>query len=372
MTPRERLLTAWSFREPDRVPIELRISQRAQEHPRAERLVELIREHTGNFSYCSPYDWGFLGLQATYSERELERRPGDFIRAELTYDTPVGAFTAITRTPDDDMIQSDCHWEKRHITSPDDLERLLDAPFEVRKPDVGVFQRALAAAGAKDVVLVHVLHPLGWLVRHATMEEVYVWFKTHRELMHRFLETLNDHVARVVEVLAQAGIGPHFHVCAHEMLIPPWAGMAFFEEFVFPYDKHVNDVIHRHGGKLQAHCHGNAMNYLERFSEMGIDAIDPLEGPPMGDVDLAAAKRLVGDRMLLSGNIPSPHFVTMTQDEVRQSVRDAIEAAARGGGFSLRTTGADGATRNYEQLVKFIENFEAYMLAGLEYGDYPI
>jgi len=373
MTSKERLEMAWSFQEPDRVPIELRISPNAYQHPGAQRVRELIEQCTDNFHQCAPYDWGFLGLPATYSEKEIERKPGEFVRIERTYDTCAGPFTAIVREPDFEGGAIDCHWEKRYITCPEDMERLTEASFEVRELDAEELHRTVAEVGDKGIVLVSVLHPLGWLVRNATMEEVYIWFKTHRELMHRFLEVTNEHVAGGGAAMLQAGIGPYFAICAHEMLIPPWAGSEFFEEFVFEYDKRVNDVIHAHGGKLRAHCHGNAMEYLERFWEMGIDSVEPLEAAPMGDVDLAEAKRRVGDRMLLSGNIPSPYFPDWSREQVEQSVREAIEAGAAGGGFSLRTTGGTagtGAVRNFEQLGKILANCEAYLLAGLKYGSY--
>ena len=67
MTHRERLEAAWSFREPDRVPIEIRISGDAQKDPRAERLNALIGEHADNFFGVHGYDWGFLGWPATHS-----------------------------------------------------------------------------------------------------------------------------------------------------------------------------------------------------------------------------------------------------------------------------------------------------------------
>jgi hypothetical protein len=54
-------------------------------------------------------------------------------------------------------------------------------------------------------------------------------------------------------------------------------------------------------------------------------------------------------------------------------VREAIEAAAPGGGFTLRTTGGTGGTgavRNAEQLDRSIINLEAYMHAALKYGRY--
>jgi hypothetical protein len=375
MTSKERFETAWSFREPDRVPIELQIDPIARQHPRAERLVQLVHEHTDNFFGTGAYSWGFCCLPAEYSERDLERRPGEWVRRELCYDTPVGPFTATIRQPEFDPPVTDYHWEKRYFTCPADLERLLEGPFEVREVNRDPFDRMVEQAGDRGITLVGIFHPLGWLVRHAAMEEVYTWFKTHPDLMHRFLQVTNEHVAGAVEAMCQAGVGPYFAVTAHEMLIPPWAGTDFLEEFVFPYDKRVNDVIHRYGGKLRAHCHGNCMAYLERFSEMGIDAIEPLEGPPMGDCDLAEAKHRVGDRMMLSGNVPSPYFNTWTAEQVEEAVCQAIRAAAPGGGFSLRTTGGSGGTgtaRNQQQLLKMIENCEVYMDAALKYGSYPI
>ncbi len=76
---------------------------------------------------------------------------------------------------------------------------------------------------------------------------------------------------------------------------------------------------------------------------------------------------------MLSGNIPSPYFPFWDRKQVEESVREAVQAAAAGGGFTLRTTGGTAGTnafRSREQLGKIIENCEAYMLAGLQYGSY--
>ena len=95
----------------------------------------------------------------------------------------------------------------------------------------------------------------------------------------------------------------------------------------------------------------------------------------MGDVDLAEAKKRIGDRMLLSGNIPSPYFTEWDQGQVEGAVKDAIRAAARGGGFTLRTTGGlagTNAIKDLRQLDRILDNCKAYLMAGLEYGQYPI
>jgi hypothetical protein len=109
------------------------------------------------------------------------------------------------------------------------------------------------------------------------------------------------------------------------------------------------------------------------MADMGIDSIEPLEPPPYGDVDLAEAKRLVGDRMLLSGNVVSQAFDSMGAGEVRADVKRSIDAGAPGGGFTLRTTGggaSTGSVKTHEQLLRVLSNIEVYIDAALEYAGY--
>jgi hypothetical protein len=105
---------------------------------------------------------------------------------------------------------------------------------------------------------------------------------------------------------------------------------------------------------------------------MGLDALDPLEPPPFGDNDLARAKRQVGRRMLLCGNIPSQAFYldSFKVDDVRDLVRRAIDAGAPGGGFTLRTTGSAhiGNGKNRAQKAKSIQCGLAMIEAWREYG----
>jgi len=148
-------------------------------------------------------------------------------------------------------------------------------------------------------------------------------------------------------------------------------GMRAFRELVVPYDREMYGAAHARGGKVRAHCHGNCMGFLETMAEIGIDSVEPLEEPPFGDVTLAEAKRRVGDRMLLSGNVASNMFARMTNGEVREAVRRAVRDGAPGGGFSLRTTGGHAGTnavKSREQMVLLLERVEAYIDAALVEG----
>jgi hypothetical protein len=372
MTSRERLLAAWNHEETDRVPIELQISAEARRFPEAERIIEFVDGEADNFLGAPAFDWGFCGL-ATESRIEPGREEPLYTWKHRSERTASGEFTAVTRHRVGELIAGDFHWERRFIHDLDDMRRLADATWVDQPVDTAAFRAADQRIGGRGVPLVGVLHPLGWLVRHANMSEVYQWFRSERELLHRFLEKANTHVTSQVRHAIAEGVGPFFTVTAHEMLIPPWVGRDIFDEFVVPYDSMVNRAIHEGGGKLRAHCHGFCYEYLDAMQRMGIDSIEPLEPPPFGDVDLAGAKRLVGDRMLLSGNVLSQYFPTMTAEEVGDAVAACIEAGKPGGGFSLRTTGGVAATNSVktpEQMRAVLCAIEAYIDAGLRFGGY--
>lgn len=374
MTNKERLLTAASFKEADRVPIELLIGPKTQALPGCQRIAEFVNEEADNFiGITAGIDWGFFGISSKYHEEIEEDVPGEYRILRRIHSTAGGDFTAITKHYYPHLNNPDFYWIKHYISTLDELNQLIDAPRGLLPASPDIYDEEVKRIGEKGVPILGILHPLGALVRNATIEEVYVWLATEAERIHQFLEVTNNQVIEAIQAMGAAGMNPWFKTVAHEMLVPPWLGRRQFDEFVFPYDKKVNDEIHRIGGRLRAHCHGSIIQFLERMSEMGIDSIEPLEPPPYGDVDLAEAKRLVGDRMLLSGNIPSQAFLSMSRDEVKERVKKAISAAAGGGGFTLRATSTSAGVDPYldpVMLKKVVENVEAYIEAGMKYGKY--
>ncbi len=110
-----------------------------------------------------------------------------------------------------------------------------------------------------------------------------------------------------------------------------------FEEFVAPYDTETIELLHQAGQKVVYHTCGGMMPILEKIAATGTDAMETFTPPAMGaDVDLAEAKRRVGDRVCMIGGFDQAHFLmSCTPEETRAEVRRCFEAAGGGGGFIL-------------------------------------
>lgn len=378
MTRKERLLTAWQFKEPDRVPIELLLYPTCEDLPGADAIRAFQEQEATNFLGAHLFDWGFMGLETQYTEATIEDVPGSHIRKRRVHETPVGTFTAITKHTYEDLFgdgdKGDFHWEKRFIETLDDFKRLADAPRERRRFDLDAYNTGCATIGDRGLPCTGLLHPLGTLVRNSHMSEAYMWLLTEDAVVETFLARCTEQICDSLLALEDQPLAdpPVFRTYAIEMLIPPWFGTTHFDRLVVPYDKQVNDVVHAIGGRHFAHCHGNSGGFLERFADMGIDALDPLEPSPYGDNLLADVKRRVGRRMLLCGNIPSQIFYldATTPETICGLVKQAIEEGAPGGGFTLRATGSayvgNGKTR--AQKIKSIECGLAMIDAWREFG----
>jgi uroporphyrinogen-III decarboxylase len=79
---------------------------------------------------------------------------------------------------------------------------------------------------------------------------------------------------------------------------------------------------------------------LEDMADTGPDAIETLTSSrSSGDVDLADAKRRIGNRVCLYGGFNEHLLHEADEQAVREEVRRCLDAAMEGGGYVLRSTG---------------------------------
>jgi uroporphyrinogen-III decarboxylase len=113
-----------------------------------------------------------------------------------------------------------------------------------------------------------------------------------------------------------------------------------YREFVLPCEARVVSGFKARcpGTPVYTHTCGAIGDRLELVLETGTDGIDTLDPPPLGDVDLAEAKRRVGGRVFLKGNVDPVGTVLLGSPEgVRADAARRIAIGAPGGGYILST-----------------------------------
>ena len=125
-------------------------------------------------------------------------------------------------------------------------------------------------------------------------------------------------------------------------------------------------MIQAHGGFARIHSHGRLKDILALIVGMGADALDPIEPPPQGDVQLADVRRRYGNQLVLFGNLEIADVERMPVDRFAELVKRALAegTAGEGRGFVLMPSAAPyGRTissttlRNYETMVRLTEDW---------------
>ncbi|MCX6546376.1 MAG: hypothetical protein NTV05_18445 [Acidobacteria bacterium] len=139
-----------------------------------------------------------------------------------------------------------------------------------------------------------------------------------------------------------------------------------YRRFVLPAEGTIISAFREAHPDVPVYTHtcGQLGDRLELLEETGTRGIDTLDPPPIGDVDLADAKRRVGHRLFLKGNIDPVNTVLRGMpSECADAARRCLEIAMEGGGYILST--ACSVPPHAPP-----ENVEALSVAADQYGRY--
>jgi hypothetical protein len=361
VTSRERLLAALRRQEVDRVPLHVRgvnfWDERWVEtrHESYGPVVEAVGEHGDPF-----IGWGAGGgpLLSGSSEvrHESEVRAGtDWDEHVTTMHTPRGPLTARHLSSKRGLpgMQTE-----HYVKDLDDLERILSVPFEPLRPDTSGFFALRERIGERGLVTCDFVNPVTHLHDLVGSELLDIWSLTERARVEAFIRAWAERLADLIAHLLREGVGPVFRTLGHEFAVPPLMSPRDFRQLCIEPEARIHGMIHEAGGLVHIHCHGPMDKVLEGFIDIGCDCLHPIEPPPMGDVELAEAKRRVGHRICLEGNLQiGDLYAAPTREVVAKT-----EAAIRDGGpsgFILCPTASphtevltDLTVRNYLAMIE--------------------
>ena len=362
MTSEERVLTALRCEQPDRVPVFLYLNPYVESWYSGDGSYADVLEACRQYG-DAVYDWGFpSGLCHTAAPVEAESRELGNGQTEHVRHTPAGPITSITRAD----------WRgggtvKRWITTPDDVERVLSIPYVPVQPDLTGFHETQARLRGTCVAQVTLADPVctADIIDEQTLA---IWTIEQRPLLCRLLDTMHQRIRDELATCLDNGIGPIYYFNGPEYALPPLMSPGDFEEFVVEYDRQLVELVHSYPDTcVIIHSHGKVSRFLERFAAIGTDGLNVLEPPPLGDTDLADAKRRIGDRVCLIGNIQYDDLARGDQSQVERLVADAIRQGAPGGGFILSPCASP-----YEQPLseRAAQNFIHYLETAHRLGGY--
>jgi uroporphyrinogen decarboxylase len=144
----------------------------------------------------------------------------------------------------------------------------------------------------------------------------------------------------------------------------PIVSEAVFRRFFLPHLKRLVDLGHEFGLKVMLHCCGGFAPLIPALIGIGLDALQSLQ-PDARGMEPGGLKRDFGDRIVLNGCIDTHHvLIKGTPELVRRRTREILEVMKPGGGYV--------ASPSHDYLLPEtpVENVAAMYETIREYGRY--
>ena len=140
--------------------------------------------------------------------------------------------------------------------------------------------------------------------------------------MRDLLDLLHRRTGEAYRLLAQ---GPGYAV---------WTGAAFmttrlispriFEQYGLPYLAEYAEIVHRAGKILICHMCGHIRALLPMLREAGIDGIESLTTPPIGDTTLEEFFQVLGAHSILCSGIDATQLSNLAPQDLQAHTRDVL------------------------------------------------
>ncbi|HEY3131078.1 MAG TPA: uroporphyrinogen decarboxylase family protein [Acidobacteriota bacterium] len=253
---------------------------------------------------------------------------------------------------------------ERLVKGPEDLEKIR---FLLTKPttaELVCIRRISEAVGENGLVQVDCWSPLDEYAEYAIgLEALPDICRNDPHFFGAILELFWEYSLEMTRAYLEAGaesIDACWLACGESS---GWAPQEFRTIFLPVLRQHV-ELAHEYGAIYDYLDEGKLNNLLPMIKDAGVDIVHTLSPPPRGDVDLTVAKRDIGGRVCLRGNLDSEgELLTGTPAQVDEAVRQVILSAGPGGGFILGCSDTISADMPED-------NVQAFFHAGRKYGDY--
>lgn len=339
--------------------------------PSWQPLLNLAENHTDIIRMVSPVraqshlSWdgsANVGIRKQFVEEKVwEENNSRFTR--LTFRIGSKELTSLSRRD----RNLDTVWTIEYLLkSSNDVNLFLELPDEIFEENIDIahLEEQEKKLGDSGIVMVDTEDPVCAVASLFNLEDFTIFAFTEQELCHKLLEKHARYIHKRTEKVAREFPGRLWRIYGPEYITEPFLPSAFFEEYVVKYTGPMVKQIKNYGGFARIHAHGRVKNVLDYIINMGADAIDPIEPPPHGDVELKYLRRKYGKQLVLFGNIEIADIENMPCDMFRRVVKQTIAdgTSGEGRGFVLMPSAApygrnisERTHRNYQIMVEEVE-----------------
>ena len=374
MTGRERILTTLRHEEPDRVPISPRVQAwlmakygdaslgtLMEKLPDVD-LMHIVGDGTPNTIDSYPEDYDLPGVEV--DQRKFQ--DGDKLVVERTFHTPAGDLSDRVIIPPGgrEYGVSPNPFRTEHLVKESgDLDALRYLLKDINT-NFDFLHRVEEQVGDRGVVMVCIRGALDHHAGYARgMQDLMMDYHGDRALFDDLLWLFHRRSLAQARAALEGGAEFIFGSWYFHSLSVGWSPDLFEKVFVPQIREHV-ELAHDYGAYYDYYDDGRLMGSMEMIARTGVDVLETCTPPPVGDFDLAEAKRRVGDRTTLKGYVDLLYVIKHgTPDLVTRTVREAMEVGKPGGGFII------GSSDSFREGTPK-ENIAAYFEACRGYGGY--
>jgi hypothetical protein len=349
MTSRERMQAAMSLGTPDRVPVMCQCSighmlLQLEVSP-ADFWCDAEIYVDGLFRIRELYDFdGILvslhGHDPSWRARIASRRTtpageeigwGDGSRTLFPRDELPRHFPGDRTPPSPPPRPGDEHLPPDYIPVSQGLRFMIDAGHRF-----DALTRSVQRSAGRYSVHGEITSPFDYVLDSGGHQAVLLALLDDPPSVHRALDQFTRRLVALARAMCRTGVDAI-------KISSPYAGAGFispacYREFILPYERRIAETIRGEGVRSYLHTCGAIGDRIDMMIGTGVDGIECLDPPPLGNVDLEEALRATSGRCFIKGNVDSINTLLRGDpDEIRADVCARLRAAKGTGGFILST-----------------------------------
>ena len=376
MTPRERLVAAFTRQEADRPAV-------------MPAMMRWIRGHAGctcemhQLDVCEQFGFDPMVMYGMYLNRPLSAeyvyRPDEGTYRDLpgvtvdirvenhadhtlhirTFQTPDGVLTDRITWARPDVGYGDGpnpHREEPLVKSIEDIPALKHLYPCPRKDVLGDMLLFTEMVGQRAVVEYYESSNAGaWGMEQLGPENMLLCAVENQQLLQAVLRVSQDQHLRNLRAVLEAG---HQQIVVSWFQCGPSVGWSpdNFNEFFLPLVRESVELVHNYGGCYRYQDDGRMADLLGLLIDLGVDVISGLQPPPIGDCLFGKIRKDWGQKVCLMGGLdPVYTFERGSAATVRAAVEELLDEAGDAPGLIVGTAEAFGPETPAECLQSLAE-----------------